>query len=76
MLKGGLEIRMTRSIGYPATNQDEANARARVDAEENGWVVVESRWYPHLLDDGGVLVVQIGEPKVSADPLGCPRVIR
>jgi hypothetical protein len=60
---------MTRSLAYPAVNSEQANARARADAEEHGWSVVESHWYPRLLGGGGVLVVQVSETQASpADP--------
>jgi hypothetical protein len=54
---------MTRSIAYPAASHEQAESRARSEAEENGWCVVESEWHPHLGGGGGVLVVQISEPE-------------
>jgi len=67
---------MTRSLGYPALTSEQAKARARADAEEYGWSVVESQWYPHLVGEGGVLVVEVREAQAQpADPEhpGSPR---
>ena len=68
---------MTRSIAYPAANHEEAQARARADADENGWSVVESDWHPHLGGGGGVLVVHVSEPELSrtgSEAPGHPRI--
>lgn len=67
---------MTRSIAYPASNHEQARARARADAEENGWSVVESDWHPHLGGGGGVLVVQVSEvepPRTGSEAPRNPR---
>ncbi|HTF33667.1 MAG TPA: hypothetical protein VK714_08195 [Myxococcota bacterium] len=68
---------MTRSIAYPAVDHEQAKARARADAEENGWSVVESHWHPRLVGEGGVLVVHVSEPdpsRTASDGPGIPRI--
>jgi hypothetical protein len=70
---------MTRSIAYPAANHEQAKARARADADENGWSVVESDWHPHLVGGGGVLVVHFSEPELprtGSEAPGNPRIRR
>jgi threonine dehydratase len=64
---------MTRSIAYPAANHEQAKARARADADENGWSVVESDWHPHVVGGGGVLVVHVSEDPPSRTGSDAPR---
>jgi len=51
---------------------EQAKGRALADAEEYGWSVVESHWYPRLVGEGGVLVVEIREARTPPADSGRP----
>jgi hypothetical protein len=68
---------MTRAIAYPAANPEEAKARARADANQNGWTLEDSNWHPHHTGRGGVLIVHASELPLSRpepSPCGDPPV--
>jgi len=52
---------MTKFIGYPAANHEQAEGLAAADAVRRHWTVLTADWHSNGRGDGGVLVLQVEE---------------
>src|SRR5271166_3038270 len=52
---------MTKFIGYPAANHQQAEGLAAADAVRRHWTVLTADWHPNGRGDSGVLVLQVEE---------------